>query len=156
MCLAGLVCIQCKSCLVVHHKEHWYLGNQWNSSCPRWSPLSTSTHHFRIHCKVTMVLVQMKTYKSVTLPNFRLRPISFKVFAASRVFHSLVHTGTVSYRDAVTVFVQGLATRTVASLDTDGSARTVKINIVTRSGARVSALLIRLTKGTFDSCNIAK
>jgi hypothetical protein len=89
--------------------------------------------------------------KLTPLPNFCLRTISFEVFGASRVFHSLVNTRTVSNRDAVTVFVQGHATWTIASLDADGIAPTIQIDISTRSGARVAALLVRLPKGTFDS-----
>jgi hypothetical protein len=85
------------------------------------------------------------------LPNFCLGTTSFEMFGASMVFHSLVNAGAISNRDAVSVFVQGHATWTVASLDADGIAPTIQIDIFTRSGARVTALLVRLPKGTFDS-----
>jgi hypothetical protein len=73
------------------------------------------------------------------------------MFGASMVFYSLVNAGAVSNRDAVSVLVQGHAMRTVASLDADGIAPTIQIDISTRSGARVATLLVRLPKGTFDS-----
>jgi hypothetical protein len=84
------------------------------------------------------------------LPNFCLGTTSFEMFGASMVFHSLVDAGAVSNRDTVSIFVQGHATWTVASLDADRIALTIKIDISTRSGARVTALLVRLPKRTFD------